>query len=427
MERKALQAFFGELQQFGGSSAQICAESITAAQTKPQKRESKMTVENGTAIVPVKGLLLKEALWLLSFFGIESSTYSGIRADISDALTNDSVKRIVLKIDSPGGELAGIQEAADAIFEARKTKPIDAFIDDLGTSGAYWLGSQAQTITANLNTLVGSIGVYAIFYDFSKRAEKEGIKVHVIRSGEHKGMGAVGAEISEEQITVIQQIMDDIGQNFVAAVARGRGKPMGKIAQLATGQAWLAERAKNLELIDKVGTLETVFGKGVETMTEGENITGEMMFDATTGEWHPKGNAEILDEGAIKTEAVSEEKTRLAELKAAFPDDLAFAVEQHEKGASLTEAKAAYAEVLKVKLATEKKANAEFAEKAKAGQGAQPVEFNESAEGGEDFMAVAKTRAKEEKIPIREALRKVAQERPDLYISFVEAQPRRKK
>jgi signal peptide peptidase SppA len=431
MEEKALQAFFGELREFSGSQAQICTINVQAAQMKAPKRESKMRIDGGIATIPISGLLLKNIPWILSLFGIDATSYIDIHADVANALADNSVKRIILKIDSPGGEVAGVQEAADAIFEARAKKPVDTFIDDLGCSGAYWLGSQANTISANTNAEVGSIGVYGVLTDYSKAAENAGIKIHVIRSGEHKGVGVTGAEITEEQIAAIQQLMDDIGQNFVAAVARGRNQPISKVAQLATGQVWLAERAKGLGLIDGIESWETFLTGRVKTMADERTSI----------------DAEVLNEEAIRAEAAEEAvakgKTRLAELKAAFSDDLAFAVEQFEKDASLTDAKAAYAEVLKVKLAAEKKANAEMVKGAEGkmrfdektgmwipiitASGAQAVEFHEAAQGEGDFLTLAQAKAKEEKTTVTAAMRTLAKERPDLHVSFVQAQKRNRK
>jgi signal peptide peptidase SppA len=399
MEPQALQAFFAELHEFSGSQAQICTINVQAAQQKAKERQSKMTIADGVATIPVSGLLLKNVPWMLQLLGMEATSYTDIRANIADALADDSVKRIVLEINSPGGEVAGMQEAADAIFEARGKKPVNAFIDDLGASAAYLLASQANTINANANAKVGSIGLYTTIVDSSKQAEKEGIKVHVIRSGEHKGMGVPGAEITEAQITAIQQVIDDIAQNFVAQVARGRKQPIGKIATLATGQVWLAERAKGLGLIDSVGNFENSFAKGEMAMAEKDNAV----------------DAEVLNEDAIRAEAALAERQRLAELKAAFSDEPAFAMEQFEKGSSLVEAKAAYAEVLKVKLAAEKKTNAELVEKAKAASGAPPVEFHESAQDGKDFVVLAHEKAKSEGISLSAAMSKLAAQNSELY------------
>jgi signal peptide peptidase SppA len=418
MEPQALQAFFAELREFSGSQAQICTISVQAAQQKAKERQSRMTIADGIATVPVSGLLLKDIPWILQFFGIDATSYSDIRADIADALADNSVKQIFLKIDSPGGEVAGVQETADAIFEARSKKRLDAYIDDLCASGAYWLGSQGESITANVNAIVGSIGVYATYYDTSERAKSEGIKVRIIRSGEHKGMGVPGAEITEAQIAAIQQVIDDIAQNFVAQVARGRKQPIGKIAALATGQVWLAERAMGFGLIDGIASFES-FGKGKENVMA-------------------KDDVEVLDEGAIRAEAALAERQRLVELKAAFSDDPAFAMEQFEKGASLIEAKAAYAEVLKVKLAAEKKAIADFGKAAEgvmkydaktrtwtpvvAASGAQPVEFHEAAQGGGDFVALAKTKAEKEKVSLKVAMSRLVREQPEAHAKWLENQ-----
>jgi len=170
------------------------------------------------------------------------------------ANADPEVGSILLRIDSPGGHVAGTQELAADV--AASAKPVTAFIEDQGASAAYWVASQAKKIIANEMALVGSIGTYAVVHDESKAADIKGIKVHVVSSGPWKGGGQPGTEITGEQLSQIQEIVDDYSQKFVDAVAAGRGMGRKDAAALADGRVWIASKAKKLGLIDQVGTLD---------------------------------------------------------------------------------------------------------------------------------------------------------------------------
>ena len=101
----------------------------------------------------------------------------------------------MLHVDSPGGHVAGVQALADTIFQARKLKPLHAHIEDLGASAAYWLASQANTVTANSTAEVGSIGTMAVVHDSSGAAAKAGIKVYVVSSAPAAGIGSWQVDI----------------------------------------------------------------------------------------------------------------------------------------------------------------------------------------------------------------------------------------
>lgn len=178
------------------------------------------------------------------------------RQEIRAALNDDKIKSILLSIDSPGGTAAGTKELADEIARASLAKPVFAHITDLGASAAYWIASAAPTISANEAANVGSIGTYGIVQDLSALAAKEGVKVHVVRAGHYKGMGAPGTEITAEQLAEIQRMVDAHNDLFLQGVATGRNINIEQVRQLADGRVHPAAQAKSLGLIDKVQTYE---------------------------------------------------------------------------------------------------------------------------------------------------------------------------
>ena len=212
--------------------------------------ERRFAASGGIAMIPIYGSMMKGQ----SKFG-GTSTQDTRRA-ITAAASDKSIDGIMLHIDSPGGHVAGTQELADDIAAADKIKPVHAHIDDLGASAAYWAGSQARNLTINEAGSAGSIGVFAVMYDTSGAAEAEGVKVHVVSTGEHKGAGIDGAPITDDQLSEFQGQVDGINELFLAAVKRGRKLPANQVRDLADGRVLMSRQAQAAGLVDAVMPFE---------------------------------------------------------------------------------------------------------------------------------------------------------------------------
>lgn len=224
------------------------AEGETNAEAPKEK--PKYTVFNGIAIIPIAGPIMKKS----SKYGGASSIET--RAAIRKAVTDENVQSILLHIDSPGGTVAGTADLAGDVKAANRVKPVYAHIDDLGASAAYWVASQARRITANPTGRIGSIGTLLVLEDTSGMYAKNGIKVHVISTGKFKGAGTDGVPITDDQLKMFQEGVDDLNAHFIAGVAEGRGMSVDEVTELADGQVRIAEKAKALGLIDDVVTLD---------------------------------------------------------------------------------------------------------------------------------------------------------------------------
>jgi signal peptide peptidase SppA len=148
--------------------------------------------------------------------------YDGIRQVFMSALADDAVRAIVLLIDSPGGEVSGCFDLADTIFAARGAKPIWAILNECAYSAAYAIASAADRITVPRTGGTGSIGVIAMHVDWSTAIQKAGIKVTFITYGERKADGAPELPLSKEALARFQKDIDEVGDLFVATVARNR-------------------------------------------------------------------------------------------------------------------------------------------------------------------------------------------------------------
>ena len=384
MEPAALQLFLNKI-------SQVSQLSVLAG-VKIEMPKKMLNIVNGVARINISGVLLKSVPGWLKLWGVDATGYDEIMREINEASTDSKVSAIEMMINSPGGMVSGVEQAADAIYNARQTKTVTAVVDDLAASGAYWLASQANNIIAAGKTAeIGSIGVYSVYYDWTGWDEKMGIKTVVIRSGEHKGMGA--DMITDAQIAAVQEIIDGLASQFIDAVARGRSKQSQDISKLATGRMWIADAARELGLIDSVAN----------NNKNTNIILGESAMDNTENKL---SNEEIQKQIKAESEKTSAaEKKRLADLKAAFPKDLEFAVAQFEAGSDVTQAKANYVPILQARIDAKE-------------QGEEPLKSGNSADVGLDFIAQGKQIAKDEKIPLGMAYKKLAKQNPELHAAY---------
>lgn len=216
----------------------------------------------GVAAIALHGQMTKGS----SSFGGASTVR--IRQSIRRAVRDESVKGILLHIDSPGGAVAGTAELADDVARANETKPVYAYIEDLGASAAYYVASQARRISANPAGMIGSIGTVAVLEDTSGAAEQAGVKVHVISTGVYKAAGVPGTEITDEQLEYAQGLVDEHNGLFMQAIKHGRNMSIGEVRKLADGRMHMAADAKELNLIDAVESLD-------ETVDRLRKVTGK--------------------------------------------------------------------------------------------------------------------------------------------------------
>ena len=186
--------------------------------------------------------------------GVVGSWWFGFEAgDLAKAVEEAAAtsRAVVLDLNSPGGVVDGVPEAAARI--AAVGVPVVAHTAGMMCSAAYWLAAGANAITASTAAEVGSIGVYCPMVDYSAMCEKEGIKVELAKTGALKGAGFFGTPWTDEQKAHMQQMVDDIFEDFRGDVLKHRA---GIPDEAMTGGAYMAKRAEGLGLVDAVGSLE---------------------------------------------------------------------------------------------------------------------------------------------------------------------------
>jgi signal peptide peptidase SppA len=204
------------------------------------------------AVVNASGMLMKQQP------SMGGTSTVQLRREVRAAANDPNVSGILLRIDSPGGTVAGTADLAADVKAARRKKPVWAQVEDMGASAAYWVASQAdQVFASNATTLVGSVGTLQVVYDTSAAAEREGVKAHRIATGPMKGVGVPGVPVTEEQLAELQRLANATQTHFDAAVRSGRGLSQAQLTAVRSGGVFPAAEAVETRLIDGVRPLES--------------------------------------------------------------------------------------------------------------------------------------------------------------------------
>lgn len=210
-------------------------------------------IENGVAIIPLMGPIFPRANMMTRMSG--ATSIEEFSQKFSDALENPDVQSVLLQIDSPGGSVLGVNEAASKVFSARgQNKPIVALADGMAASAAYLVGSQAHQFYATEGAIVGSIGVVMRIDSDERQKLNEGIDPIIIKTGKLKAIGS--GPVTDEQKASLQSMVDDYFGRFQAAVSRAR--PLAKMSEVATGETWIGEKAVSNGLADDISTMQDV-------------------------------------------------------------------------------------------------------------------------------------------------------------------------
>lgn len=388
-----------------------------------QNQNDAPVTKEGIALFQINGVMMKSV-------GSMSAGTSTIRMrqQIRAARKNPDVLGGFLFIDTPGGTVRGNQDLADEVAAFAAVKPFYAYTEDMTASAGVSVASQAtKRFANNSSALYGAMGTYAVLEDTSGMAEKLGVKVHVIKAGEHKGAGTEGTEITPEQIADAQRIVNSLNDNYLGLIARGLNKPIESIRAIADGRIHPASIAVSMGLIDGVQTADETYSQLVAATKKSRLV--------------PSSKGKTME---------NENSATLAELKAKFPKSTAdWRETQIEAGASLSDAAIAYAEYVEAKADAAAAEHAKQLEEAKKSGGRQAVsighepvrsggknssarsgdgdddesrqDYIESGDAVEDFnAAVAKLAGPRPDLDRRQrAIRTIASRDPELYESFL--------
>lgn len=269
MKYELLLAASAELWAILPSALQAMLMADAAGPGRPKKLPS---VKGSVAILPIHGEISQRgSIWQELFGGTSTQR---LAAQYSRAVNDDRVGAVVFDVDSPGGTVSGVPEAADVIREGARLKPTYAVASGQMASAAYWLASQvgAGNLMASKSSNVGSIGVVAVHEDYSEYLKNKGIKVSALGVPEYKTEGWTHSPLSDEARDQYMARINDTYNDFVGDIAAARGMKAETIkADYGRGRTFHGAEAKQRGMIDRVATISQVvseltrFSKGEDT------------------------------------------------------------------------------------------------------------------------------------------------------------------
>ena len=305
--------------------------------------------ENGVAVIEVSGVIAKKMNFFAELCGGGTSTEMLMR-DFQSALTSPNVSSIVFHIDSPGGEAFGINELAQAIFDARGKKPMKAYVSGLGCSGAYWIASACDEIIADKSSFLGSIGVVTTWTDDSGFYKAMGIRREVITST-NAPKKRLNLDKEDDRAELMREL-DSLESVFLKSVARNRKMTVEQVKNdFNQGGVLSGADAVKAKMADRTGSLEAVVRElakpkrnsasfGAEN-TKGEfemglkedfkNFAAKLGFDLKESDSEAAPEASADSETNAKTETSAEVKAANARAAAAEKELADFKAAQAEQ------------------------------------------------------------------------------------------------
>lgn len=181
---------------------------------------------------------------------------------IEQAAADGNIKAIVLRVDSPGGEVVASDEIYHALTQI--DKPVVVSMGALAASGGYYIAAPADFVYATPYTMTGSIGVISQFFVAEELLEDVGVDVIVITAGDVKDFGSFHRQMTDEERAYWQALIDEVHGGFIERVAAGRDMPVEDVRALADGRVILGEEAADLGLVDEIGYLEDAVSRAGE-------------------------------------------------------------------------------------------------------------------------------------------------------------------
>ena len=212
-----------------------------------------------------KGVGIGEKIALIRIEGVILDS-NDVVEELRRYRKDDSVKAILLRIDSPGGGVVPSQEIYDEVKQIRQEgkKKVVTSMGTVAASGGYYIASASDKIIANPGTLTGSIGVIMEFANVEGLLQKIGVESVVIKSGKNKDLGSPFRKMKEEERVLLQGVIDDVHGQFIEAVAESRSLEVESVRALADGRIFTGRQAKKIGLVDELGSFQDAVQKTAE-------------------------------------------------------------------------------------------------------------------------------------------------------------------
>jgi len=224
----------------------------------------------GVAIIRVEGVIVSGRDGG-GFGGGQTAGSETISDQIQRAADSSNVRAILVRINSPGGSPAASEEIFNQLLKAREEKPVIVSMGDVAASGGYYIAAAGDEIFCNAGTLTGSIGVITSHLDLSGLMKKVGANYEALTTGEFKDMGSPSRPLTARERQLLKDLIGDVYQQFVEAVAKGRKMPAEKVLKIADGRIFTGRQALKVGLVDELGG----FQQALESAAKRGGIRGK--------------------------------------------------------------------------------------------------------------------------------------------------------
>jgi signal peptide peptidase SppA len=264
LQPERLSAFAGVIARWAADAPRALSDDRIVGYRAQQtaRRQTAARASSGTiAVLPLYGVISQRGNQVDDISGPGSTSIQIFTRAFREAMSDESVKSIIIDVDSPGGSVYGVGELANEIYAARGKKNVVAVANSLAASAAYWIATAAAELYVTPGGEVGSIGVYLAHEDWSKHLEELGVKTTWISAGKYKTENVPTEPLSAEAIDFMKSRVEDYYSAFTNAVSRARGVPISKVRN-GMGQARVlgAQAAKAENMIDGIATFDEVLG-----------------------------------------------------------------------------------------------------------------------------------------------------------------------
>lgn len=222
------------------------------------KKELLSQLGNYQDYIPIIGLegVIYDGFSKNSPFSSDTDAMS-CKAELQKALDDKKARAVLLRMNSPGGTVAASQEIYQLVKKLREAKkPVLVSMGDICGSGCYYIASAADGIVANPGTLTGSIGVISQGVNLKGLFDRLGIKDQTFKAGKFKDIGSSQRELMPEEIEILNKLLENSYEQFLNDIHAGRGIELDKLREIARGIIYTGTQAKEVGLVDHLGTLE---------------------------------------------------------------------------------------------------------------------------------------------------------------------------
>lgn len=196
--------------------------------------------------------------------GLETIGSDRFAEVLRELRVDDTVKAIVMRVNSPGGSATASEVILREILLTKKQKPVVISMGDVAASGGYWIAAAGNQIFAEENTITGSIGVFGLLSNIQEIANKNGVTWDVVKTGEFADIGSAVRPKTEAELAIYQKSVNKTYDLFLRKVAHYRNLPQAKVKEIARGRIWSGKEAVNIGLVDRIGGLESAIAYAAE-------------------------------------------------------------------------------------------------------------------------------------------------------------------